>query len=175
MKKPVKGVIALGAAALLSLGGLGTYALWSDSVVLSGGTLNSGRLEFTGTTTGSWADVSSGTPVPIADISTFLLVPGDVLTYTLATTIQAEGDNLAATLAADPSSVTGDAALLADVSVTTAVTVSGTPITAVTDANDGQQVDVVVTFDFTETSLNATQLQSLDLSGLQLTLTQNPR
>ena len=176
MHKALKGAAALAAAAALLLGGYGTYALWSDSETLNGGTIASGRLALDGTTAGVWRDASGGTPgTVIPDISTFQIVPGDVLTYSLSRTVRAQGDNLQATLAADPSSVTGDPELLADVDVTTAVTVNGTATTAITPANDGQTVNVLVTFHFDPLSANATQLQSLDLSALQLTLTQNPR
>ena len=176
MHKALKGAAALAAAAALLLGGYGTYALWSDSETLNGGSIDSGQLALDGTTAGVWRDASAGTPgTVIADISTFRIVPGDVLTYSLSRTVRAQGDNLQATLAADPSSVTGDPELLADVDVTTAGAVNGTATTAITPANDGQTVNVLVTFDFDPLSLNATQLESLDLSALQLTLTQNPR
>ena len=175
MNKSVKGAIALSAAGLLLLGGGGTYALWSDEVELNGGAVSSGQLQFTGTTTGTWNDVSSGTPVAIADIADFLVVPGDTLTYTLATTLRAQGENLEATLAADPASVTGDAELLADMAVTTAVSTGGTALTAITEANDNAVIDVVVTFVFDEASTNETQLESLDLSALELTVNQDPR
>jgi alternate signal-mediated exported protein len=176
MHRPVKGAIALGVAGLLLLGGAGTYALWSDSVDLAGGTINSGQLEFVNTTTGEWRDISDGTPGdPITDISGFRIVPGDVLTYSLSTTLRASGDNLEATLAADPSSITGDADLLADIDVTTAVSTGGSPITTITEANDQDVIDVVVTLTFDEASDNDSQLDDLDLSNLQLTVEQNPR
>ncbi len=114
--------------------------------------------------------------MPIADITTFLIVPGDVLTYSLSTTLRAQGDNLEATLAADPTSITGDATLLADVDVTTVVSTGGTPIVGpITEANDEDVIDVVVTLAFDEASTNASQLDSIDLSGLELTVDQNPR
>ena len=176
MHKPLKGAIALGAAGLLLLGGAGTYALWSDSVTLNGGTVNSGQLEFVGTTPGVWRDVSDGTPsAPIANISTFLIVPGDVLTYSLTTTLRAQGENLAATIAADPTSITGDAELLADIDLTTAVTSAGDPVTTITEDNDNDVIDVVVTITFDEDSGNDSQLSDLNLSALQLTVDQNAR
>src|SRR3954447_10398553 len=101
MSKFVKAGLALVAAVVVLLAGYGTYALWSDSELLNGGTLSSGQLAFEGTNPGAWADISDGAPGnPIADITTFQIVPGDVLTYTLTRTIRASGDNLVATLAA---------------------------------------------------------------------------
>lgn len=177
MHKSLKGSIALGAAGLLLLGGAGTYALWSDSEIIPGGSIDSGQLEFLATTSGVWADVSDGTPgAPIPDIADFLIVPGDVLTYSLSTTLRARGDNLEATLAVDPASITGGPDLLEDVDVTTALTVGGTAIPAViTEANDGQTVNVTVTLTFDEGSTNETQLETIDLSELELTVQQNPR
>jgi alternate signal-mediated exported protein len=175
MHKPLKGAIALGAAGLLLLGGAGTYALWSDSVTLGGGSINAGQLDLAIAAPGAWADVSTGTPVPIANIAAFRIVPGDVLTYSLSATLQAEGDNLEATLAADPASISGDAALLADIDIDTDVSIDGTDVTVITDANDGDTVDVVVTFDFDEASGNGTQLDALNLTAFALTVNQNPR
>jgi alternate signal-mediated exported protein len=174
-RKSLKGVIALAAAGLLLSGGAGTFALWSDSVTLDGGNVNSGQLKLTNTQPGGWYDLSSGTAAPIADISAFQVVPGDVIEYRVESTIAAEGENLQATLAADPVSVTGDPELLADMDVATAITVGGTAQTALTEADNNKPVDVAVTFDFDDASLNATQLKTLDLSALQLTLTQDPR
>lgn len=176
MNKTLKGTLALAVAALLLLGGFGTYALWSDSETLGGGTIAAGELKLDGDDPGVWTDVSAGgAGTVIPDVDDFLIVPGDVLTYSLTRTVLAKGDNLQATLAADPTSVTGDAALLADVDITTAVTIAGTAVTAITDANDEQDVTVLVTFTFDEASANATQLQTLNLANLQLTLTQDPR
>ena len=174
-RKSLKGVIALAAAGLVLAGGGGTYALWSDQVTLNGGNVNSGELKLVDTQPGTWFDLSSGTATAIADISTFRVVPGDVIEYRVVTTIAADGDNLKATLAADPASVTGDPELLADMAVTTGITVGGVAQTAITEADDAKQIDVAVDFDFAAASLNATQLETLDLSALQLTLTQDAR
>ena len=168
MHKPLKGAIALGAAGRLLLGGAGTYALWNDSVELDGGTVNAGQLEFVGTSPGSGPTSPDGTPATITDITTFLIVPGDVLTYSLSTTLRAQGNNLAATLtAALPTGTpaTPPSAGRRDVEtvVTTAAARSRRPIT---EANDGDEIDVVVTLTFDEDSVNATQLHEVDLSGL---------
>ncbi len=175
-RKSFKGAIALAAAAgLLLAGGGGTYALWSDQVTLNGGNVNSGELKLVDTQPGTWFDLSSGTAVAIPDISVFRVVPGDLIEYRAVTTIAAEGQNLKATLAADPGSVTGDPELLADMTVTTGIKVGGTAQTAITEADDAKQIDVAVDFDFSDASLDPTQLQSLDLSALQLSLTQDVR
>ena len=173
--KSLKGAVALAVAGLLLAGGGGTYALWSDQVTLNGGNINSGQLKLVDTQPGAWFDLSSGTAAAIPDIATFQVVPGDVIEYRVVTTVAAEGENLKATLLADPASVTGDPALLADMTVTTGIAGGGAAQTAITEADDNQQIDVSVNFDFADASTNATQLESLDLSALQLTLTQDVR
>lgn len=175
MNKTIKGAAALAAAGALLLGGYGTYALWTDSASLDGGTVGSGQLAITDATAGVWADVTSGTPVTIPDIAAFAIVPGDVLTYTVGATVRAQGDNLVATLTADPGSITGDPELLADVDVSTAITVDGAAAAAITEEDDGSAVQAVVTLDFDVASTNVTQLQDLDLSALTLVLQQNAR
>ena len=174
-RKSLKGVIALAAAGLLLSGGASTYALWSDQVTLNGGNINSGQLKLVNTQPGTWYDVTTRTPTPISDIATFKVVPGDVIAYQVSTTVQAQGHNLAATLAADPASVTGDPALLADMRVSTIIQVGGATQTTITEADDNKQIDATAVFTFDQASTNVTQLQSLDLSALQLTLTQDAR
>ena len=174
-RRSLKGAIALAAAGLILAGGGGTYALWSDQVTLNGGDVNAGQLKLTDTQPGAWFDLSSGTATAIPDIAAFHVVPGDVIEYRVTSTVEAQGDNLKATLAADPASVTGDPALLADMVVTTGITVGGAAQTAITEADDNKQVDVKVNFAFDDASTNATQLETLDLSALQLTLTQDAR
>jgi spore coat-associated protein N len=178
MHKPVKGAIALGAASLLLLGGAGTYALWSDTDTVDGGTIASGQLRFVDTTPGVWTDISEGTPgVVIPDIEEFQIVPGDVLTFSAATTLRAEGDNLAATLSGTLPTASGSPELLADVSVTTAVTSNGAPLTSnvVTEENDGDVLGILITLTFDEESGNESQLGTIDLSDLTIAVNQNPR
>lgn len=175
-RRATKGIAALAAAAALLLSGYGSYALWSDTESLDGGAVSSGELKITGATAGVWRDVSAGgAGTVIPDIGTFLVVPGDVLTYTVDATVLAKGENLAATLTADPSTVTGDTPLVDDVDVTTAVSVAGAPTATITEANDGQSLQAVVRLAFDAGSENASQLQDLDLSALQLVLQQNAR
>ena len=91
----------VGLALMLGVGG-GTFALWSDTDALTGGTITSGDLDITATGATSWADVSAdmgkGASLPIADIADFLIVPGDTLERTQDVTVKLTGDNLKATL-----------------------------------------------------------------------------
>lgn len=176
MRKSIKGGLAAVVAVMLLLGGYGTYALWNDTESLDGGAIEAGELKLDSPTEGVWADVSEGgAGEPIDDIATFLVVPGDILTYSLEATVLAKGENLAATLSADPASVTGDAELLAAMEIQTELVVNGAPATTITQANDGQTVGVTVTFTFDEASGNETQLQGLNLADLELVLQQNAR
>jgi alternate signal-mediated exported protein len=175
MDNPLKGMIALCAAGLLLLGGAGTYALSSDSLDRQRAAISSDQLHFSDTLPGEWADASSGTPVAIPDIDDFLVGPGDVLTYTLSSTVRARGDNLATTLRADPSSISKNPQLISDVDVTTDVSIAGRPTSAITDADNGKALDVVVTVAFARGSVSSGELAALDLSNLRLTLQQDAR
>jgi alternate signal-mediated exported protein len=126
-------------------------------------------------TAGVWADLTSGSAVPIPDIGGFAVAPGAVLTYTVTSTLHAAGANVPATLRVDPSSITRDPDLLADLAVSTAVTVDGAPAAALTEADDGHQVQAVVTLDFDESMSDRTRLADLDLAALRLVLHQNRR
>ena len=80
MNKYTKGAIATGAAIVLLLGGAGTFALWNDDAEVAGGDdqLRNAH-DRARRTSASWID-SNGDP--ILDIATYLIVPGDVLTFT---------------------------------------------------------------------------------------------
>lgn len=98
MNKAIKGSIAAGAAGLLLLGGAGTLAQWKDSTDIDAGKVTAGQLRLALGTDGAWNDWTSKSAVPITDISSFRIVPGDTLIYTTTATINAEGNNLAGTL-----------------------------------------------------------------------------
>jgi len=172
MNNKIKAAAAAAVAGVLLMGGYGTLAEWKDAVVLSEGTVRSGELKLSDATPGVWTDVSNP-ELPI-DIATFKIVPGDELTYKTSATISASGDNLTATLVADPSTVTADAALASEMEVTTSVTHEGSPISNITSADNGKTVDVEVRFEFDESeATNDSQLGSLNLQNLKLALTQS--
>lgn len=166
----LKVAFALCAAALL-LGSAGMYAVWSDETDDDrGDEISSGPLRFSDTLPGEWADASTGTVVAIDDIDDFVVIPGDVLTYTLSSTVRAEGDRVATTLEADPSSITDEPRLLEDVDLTTEMAVGGRPRSVITEADNGETLDVTVTLAFGPASLSAGTLSGRDLSGLMLTM-----
>jgi alternate signal-mediated exported protein len=164
MNKLVKGSIAGAAGIVLLLGGAGTLAYWNDSATIaSAGTVSSGELTIESTTAGDWSD----------DIA--LIVPGDSLEYTETFTVTASGDNLSFELGenvTDIVSTIDGAVVTADFDVAE----GATAITSFTGLDAGTYtVDVSITVDF-PTSVNGTtgQLQSLDLSDAEVTVTQIP-
>jgi alternate signal-mediated exported protein len=103
MNRYAKGAIAAGAATVLLLGGLGTFALWNDSQSIDAGTVGSGRLALDTTgMDGNWYlyvagddDPGDYDPQDAIDIDTYTVVPGDELIF-VATGIEldAEGGEL---------------------------------------------------------------------------------
>jgi len=113
MNKLVKGAIAGAAGIVLLMGGAGTLAYWNDSsdVLASGQSISSGDLTLG--TSGSpawtvkpWNGTASGSAVSIADISTFTMVPGDVVEYAKTVTLNAVGTTLKVELTLAPGSIT---------------------------------------------------------------------
>ena len=126
MKNKTKGVIA-GLAGLALLSGGTTFALWSDSDSIPGGTITNGELGVSATSVG-WFDVSpdrtdvtvAATPVTeldghTVDLQTWRMVPGDVAEGTYGLDVTLVGDNLVANL--DITSSGGTASLPEDLLV----------------------------------------------------------
>jgi alternate signal-mediated exported protein len=167
-----KTTLAAVATAALLVGGLSSFEHRDGTGSASAAPQGSGRQSADGTA-GVWADVSSGTAVPIPDIARFVVAPGDVLTCTLTSTVLAQGDTAPATLAADPTSITDDPDLLAAVALSTAITVDGAPAVAIGEADDGRRVQAVVTLDVDESLADPAQLEDLHLGRLRLALQPN--
>ncbi|MFD1814526.1 alternate-type signal peptide domain-containing protein [Rhodococcus gannanensis] len=167
MNKQTKGAIAAGAAALLLAGGAGTMAAWNASENVAGGAINSGKLTLTQEGSTGWTVNGQA----VADIASYLAVPGDEIVYNAAFKIGAAGDNLEAVLDVDEGSISGDLAAALDPAV--AVTLNGAPLAGgvVTDANDGQVVQAQVTFNFDATGTDFQNVDA-DLSEFTVTLTQ---
>ncbi|OZE88478.1 hypothetical protein CH298_14355 [Rhodococcoides fascians] len=182
MNKATKGAVAAGAAAVLLLGGLGSYALWSDQETLGGGTITSGDLSLAPVAAPApqWRDVSpdvAGNP-KVIDPATFLIVPGDIVEYTASFTIQASGDNLLADLSADTSAITGDALLRSKITTSVTATSGSTTLpttgakTRITSADQNVAVSVRFTFDPGTENQDA-QNQSINLAAFALKLEQS--
>ena len=98
MRKRTTAGIALGGAAVLLMGGLGSTALWTDAAPSSDVSISTGYLTISdGTASGGWTDVSV-TPNVAFDPETDHLVPGDRVRSTTGFTIDARGKNLRADL-----------------------------------------------------------------------------
>ncbi|WP_120003236.1 alternate-type signal peptide domain-containing protein [Nesterenkonia muleiensis] len=99
MNKKMTGFVAGAAGVALLMSG-GTYALWSDSADVDGGTITSGNLEVDFLKS-SWKDVSkdrSDYPHSI-DLEDFKIIPGDTIEGTFPVDVGLEGENLVADLA----------------------------------------------------------------------------
>lgn len=168
MNKLVKGSIAGAAGIALLLGGAGTLALWNDNAAITGVTVNSGSLslEETAATTPAWLGPAT-------------MVPGDVATYTTELTITVVGDTLQSTLSLDEGSLAGGVELPADLDVSFVATHASLTYDSVTGtyevpAGPGTYVvPVTVTVTFDSTSVNATQGESVSLSGAEFLLDQH--
>jgi alternate signal-mediated exported protein len=167
MNKLTKAAIAGAAGIALLLGGAGSLALWNTSDTVNAGSINTGTLTMTATA-GTWNTAPSK------------WVPGDSYEYTASVTVTAVGDHIKGTLSVDPSSITGDAALIADVAI--AMTVTGALPANVTSNGDGTYniaaagtyvLPVKVTAHFDSASDNTTQGKSIDLTGLAFRVDQH--
>lgn len=181
MNKATKGAVAAGAAAVLLLGGLGSFALWSDSEDLDGGTITSGDLSLEQVGEPVWSEVSGDVNAAgVIDPATFLIVPGDVITYASTFEINASGDNLLADLSvniADIAPGADNAELVSyidtDIVATSGATTLPTDGTTVRISSTDQTVALTVTFIFDrETPLQEAQNQSIDLEAFTLDLQQ---
>jgi alternate signal-mediated exported protein len=190
MKKIVKASIATTAGVILLLGGAGTFATWNSSANAEGAAITAGNLEVDGLaeTAGVWT-TADGTTI---DIAGYRIVPGDVLTYTKAMKVGAEGDSLNATLGLSEESISpvdpnnaADVALDSYLQTNAVLTIAGEGITetgantfAVTPNGEvvAQDVTVTVTVTFPAGDAggnNDAMNGEVTLDDLTVTLTQN--
>jgi alternate signal-mediated exported protein len=193
MNKLVKGSIATAAGVALLLGGAGTFALWSDTAGVQGGTVQTGVLDIEPVANSAkWADVSvNGRTGATFDPAKDKIVPGDTVTFTQDVTLKAEGKNLKAELAlgTDAAKMATQFAAQGVGTVTLGTTVtSGTAtvvakeagkVFTVTPAATGGvsestlRVVVTVAFNSAVANQDASNLTSaVDLTKLAFTLTQ---
>lgn len=193
MNKLVKGSIATAAGVALLLGGAGTFALWSDTAGVQGGTVQTGVLDIEPVAdTAKWADVSvNGRTGATFNPATDKIVPGDTVTFTQDVTLKAEGKNLKAelALATDAAKIAEQFAAQGVGTVTLGTTVkNGTatvvakeagkvftvsPAAAPGASTSTLQVVVTVAFNAGVTEQKASNLAAaVDLTKLGFTLTQ---
>ncbi|MCF8589974.1 alternate-type signal peptide domain-containing protein [Gordonia liuliyuniae] len=170
MNRKTKGALAVGAGAIILLGGAGSFALWSDTEDIAGGNITAGDFGLDCGTDGAWTDKSptmnGGTAVdPAAD----LMVPGDIWEYAGNCTVKATGKNIAATLGVD----LGTANVPSDnFAVTTTVNGTDTTTTPISVTN-GQSLPVAVRVNFLESTPNLEDVHAqVTVSGMKITLNQ---
>lgn len=176
MSRTTKSVVAVGAGILLLTAAGGTFAQWSESETLDGGTVTAGHLDMS-VSSGTWYDTQgtegTGDDTEL-DASTFRLVPGDTIEYRATITPDLVGDNLEAELESDLASASGE---LADF-VTTEATLDGAPTQTLTPENSGESFDAVVRVEMpygegTVTDPDGGEDTSLDLSSMEISLVQS--
>lgn len=176
MHKLLKASIAGAAGIALLAGGAGTFAAWQDSAQISATSIQSGKLDIASVANGVWKSGST-----TIDPATYLVVPGDVLTFTQDLTVEATGTNLAATLS--QSGLTTSGTLDNDVTSVLDVAAAGTIVTKNTDGTfkvtpgvGSSKLTVKVTVSFpkgvTGADNQAGQNETLNLSALKFTLAQ---
>lgn len=176
----IKGVVAIGAGALLLAGGATTLAYWTSSAPLSAGIVQSGDLDLELVEeSAAWTLQGVDGEVLVIDtedLEDVLIVPGDTLTLTQDLDITLEGDTLAADLTVDDSGLLGE---VESENFIVGVTVDGEALPGSSYRLSPEDVDepvaVVLTLFFqpeTTPGLYDTNVE-LDLSsGVSFTLTQ---
>ncbi|WP_010203883.1 alternate-type signal peptide domain-containing protein [Salinibacterium sp. PAMC 21357] len=192
MNKLVKGSIAGAAGIALLLGGAGTLATWNSSAAVTSAAtgITAGTLEITPTSGVSTDGWKVGTPGTGINISTFKIVPGDVLTFTKTFDVAAVGNNLTATAALGTGAITAASAaatggpLAQDTALATtltnnasfAFTVDGSASPTVTANTNTKKIVVTVTLTYPKGAVtvgNDSKLGAVNLGAFAVTLTQN--
>lgn len=172
MNRKTKGAIAVGAGAILLLGGMGSYALWTDDESFSGGNIQTGLFDLT-CGTGTWTDESpdiNGSPVVTP--ATDRMVPGDVWEYSTTCDATATGKNMQAWLWV--SGITTGANPTPDwITIDTKVDngALNAPLVFSNDIVEGIPVIVRVTFKTSTPNTVATDA-SINVGGMSLSLDQ---
>ncbi|TDL39031.1 alternate-type signal peptide domain-containing protein [Kocuria rosea] len=171
-KAVLAGAVAVG---LLAAGG-GTFSKWSDSeAIASDATVATGELSLALAEGATWTDGNDKT----IDINTYQVVPGDTVKLKVSPTIQAEGDTLKGTLALDlPANLESVLGTYVDydLEVTGLSDGDGDGLYQVTEANDGQTVDVTAAFTWKADSVKDQEGQNVpaqSLKGFNLVLDQS--
>jgi alternate signal-mediated exported protein len=186
MNKLLKGSIAGVAGIALLLGGAGTFALWSDTQDIEGGTVQTGTLDINLAADTAWADISTNAiGGPEFDPTVDEIVPGDVITLTQSVEIIADGKNLLADLTYKADSVVIDPALEPYVTVGIAAAQTTGDATIVSNGTNSFRItpdeggtstfQIVITITFSATTpdrLAQTLTPGVDLSDAGFTVTQ---
>jgi alternate signal-mediated exported protein len=180
MRNVTKAVIAGVAGVALLAGGAGSLAFWTDTKTGSSITISSGDLSL-GTITDStgWTIIQNATGVSPAQTvavayvpGTTLVVPGDVLSKTVAVPVSISGLNNHATLVVTGATTPSNALSTALTAVVTSVNGVAGGTAELTAANSGT-VNVVFTVTIPWTTTNTAKLLTTNFQATY-TLTQIP-
>ncbi|MEO9327360.1 alternate-type signal peptide domain-containing protein [Gordonia aurantiaca] len=170
MNRKTKGAIAVGAGAILLLGGMGSYALWSDQEDVAGGSITTGDFGLD-CPAGTWTDVSGDVPVVTINPASDLMVPGDTWEYNANCTVTATGKNMRAELSVIGIG-TGSTTPTTTYVTTTTVVGGGAPNAPVTVSN-GEVLPVTVTVAFSSATPNTEFTNgTINVSGMKIELNQ---
>lgn len=179
MLKIVNGTVAGAAGIALLLGGASTFALWNADAATQPSTVSSGTLALSENSDGVWTDITNGRS-DVVDITRVRMVPGNTYQFHQTLNVTATGDDLSADLSWTPQSITGDADLIAastqslSVSSTSSSLAPAGRTTWTVKPTAGTSVlDVTYTIGLSS-DVTTGKAQTIDLSGLTFTLTQNP-
>lgn len=167
MRNSLKAAIASGGAAFLMLGGAGSLAYWQTAHAAAPGSLQSGRLGLTPAGDSTWT--LNGNPV--TDPATVKIVPGDELAWAGGFLIDAEGDNVKAEVALTGVQAGGTLAPYVTTDISWQLD-GAAPSPVITNANDDSLLTVLIDVDFPFTASNDSQAKTLDLTDVNVTLTQ---
>lgn len=173
MNRTTKGAIAAGAAAVLLLGGAGSLAYWTDTDAVDGDTFTAGSMSLEPLNGCNVWNLDTAEPggqpfVPGTD----RLVPGDVVTKLCTFTVDAVGTHLRATVEAVAGTDSGDLLTSGPLTVGSTLAIGVTPVTEITEANDGDTLTVAVTVTFDSASDNGSQTDSAVLDDIDIDTTQ---
>lgn len=165
----LKGTAAIALGAALLLGGSGTLANWNASATQTPGSIVAGDLNVVNGV-GAWTD-RNGDPVTI---STYKVVPGDLLTFTQNLNVTLAGDKMAAEIATSGITAT-NGFTPANVTVSAPVlTVAGDPVSnPLTPTGATQTVTATITFEFKAATANRADVNATyNFNNVGFTLTQ---
>lgn len=170
MNRKTKGALAIGAGAIILLGGAGSYALWGDTEGVTGGDISTGAFKLDCGVGGTWTDKSptmlGGTAI---NATTDLMVPGDIWEYSGNCTPTFSGKNIKATLGVDLGTT---AVPSINFTITTSVNGTNTTTTPI-DAVSGTAVPVTVRVEFKDSTSGTQDTNTqVNVSGMQISLSQ---
>jgi len=149
---------------LLLTGAGGTFAKWSVDQSIGNANIQAGELSLA-VTDGTW----TGPKGPIADISTYHIVPGETLTYTASAAIKITGTHINAQLVP---AVPAEAGTLAEHLEFSPVSLNGGTSGQLTEGSSGNNIPLSFTVTFKDVTGTTGMNASLDLSKTKVTLEQ---